>query len=391
MSNIVIVGSGIGGFTVAQTVRAEDSESNIYIIGKENFYPYNRIKLSKALDRDVTADELLIKPESWYKEQNIELLKGVEMTSISTSQRTVSLSNGDSLVYDKLVLASGAESFIPPVDGSDKKGVFSLRTIDDSWAIRKYMEHAESVLIVGGGVLGLENAYSLAKQGKHVTVVEMSEWLMPKQLDRESSAVLEQKLIDAGVNIAFGTSAQKIVGEDSVNGYIDSDGKEHSVDMVIFSTGIRPNTGIEIDAELQSNRGIVVNAGMETSVDDIYAVGDIAEFEGRVYGLWSISTIQGKVAGENILGKNSSFTDGSSMMSLNSFGLYLFSVGNISEEDPDYVVKRDTGSYGKILVKDGAPIGGIIFDNANKAIALKRMIEKKEQVDKASMEQFLEK
>lgn len=124
MSTIVIAGSGIGGVTVAQTIRAEDSEAKIYIVGKECFYPYNRIKLSKSLDKDVTEEELLMKPKSWYEEHNVELMKGVELVSISTSDKSVALSNGDSLKYDKLVLATGAASFIPPVDGANKKGVF---------------------------------------------------------------------------------------------------------------------------------------------------------------------------------------------------------------------------------------------------------------------------
>ncbi|OHW61824.1 nitrite reductase [Andreesenia angusta] len=389
MKNIVIIGSGVGGLTVAQTIRASDSESDITIVGAEDFYPYNRIKLSKSLEKDVTEDELLIKPKSWYLENNIMLLKGISMKSISSSEKKVYLSNGKSLKYDKLVLASGAKSFVPPVEGVDLKGVFSLRTLDDSWAIRDYMVNVQNVLVVGGGVLGLENAYSLAKQGKKVAVAEMADWLMPKQLDREASEILESKLRDAGVEIMFGASASKLLGGDSVESYETSDGKQHPAEMVIFSTGIRPNTDIEIDAELETNRGIVVNSKMETSVEDIYAVGDVAEFDGRVYGLWSISTLQAKVAAENILGIGSEFKDGSPMMSLNSFGLYLFSVGNISPENPDYTLTGDGPSYRKVVVKDSMPVGGIIFDDANKAIALKRMIEKGQAASREELEAFL--
>lgn len=389
MKNIVIIGSGVGGLTVAQTIRASDSESVITIVGAEDFYPYNRIKLSKSLEKDVTEDELLIKPKSWYLENNITLLKGISMKSISSSEKKVYLSNGKSLKYDKLVLASGAKSFVPPVEGVDLKGVFSLRTLDDSWAIRDYMVNVQNVLVVGGGVLGLENAYSLAKQGKKVAVAEMADWLMPKQLDREASEILESKLRDAGVEIMFGASASKLLGGDSVESYETSDGKQHPAEMVIFSTGIRPNTDIEIDAELETNRGIVVNSKMETSVEDIYAVGDVAEFDGKVYGLWSISTLQAKVAAENILGIGSEFKDGSPMMSLNSFGLYLFSVGNISPENPDYTLTGDGPSYRKVVVKDSMPVGGIIFDDANKAIALKRMIEKCEISSREELEAFL--
>lgn len=389
MKNIVIIGSGIGGFTVAQTVRASDPESAITIVGAEDFYPYNRIKLSKSLEKDVTEDELLIKPKSWYEENNIELLNGVYMERVSSSEKKVHLSNGKSLDYDKLVLATGAKSFVPPVEGADLKGVFSLRTLDDSWAIRDYMKSVQNVLVVGGGVLGLENAYSLAKQGKKVTVAEMADWLMPKQLDRDASNILESKLRDSGVEIMFGTSASKIIGNESVEGYETSDGKKHPAEMVIFSTGIRPNTDVEIDAELETNRGIVVNSKMETSVEDIYALGDVAEFEGRVYGLWSVSNLQGKVVAENILGADSEFKDGSSMMSLNSFGLYLFSVGNISPENPDYTLTGDGASYRKVVVKDSMPVGGIIFDDANKAIALKRMIEKGESASREELEAFL--
>lgn len=389
MKNIIIIGSGIGGLTVAQTIRATDSESSITIIGAENFYPYNRIKLSKSLEKDMTEDELLIKPKSWYRENNITLLNGISMRSVSTSEKKVYLSNDESLIYDKLVLATGATSFIPPVEGIEKKGVFALRAIDDSWAIRDYMKNVQNVLIVGGGVLGLENAYSLAKQGKKVTVAEMADWLMPKQLDREASEILESKLRDAGVEIMFGTSASRILGGDSVESYETSDGKQHPAEIVIFSTGIRPNTDIEIDAKLEISRGVIVNSKMETSVKDIYAVGDVAEFDGRVYGLWSISTLQAKVAAENILGIGSEFKDGSPMMSLNSFGLYLFSVGNISLGNPDYTLTGDGPSYRKVVVKDSMPVGGIIFDDANKAIALKRLIEKGEPVVKSDLEVFL--
>jgi nitrite reductase (NADH) large subunit len=389
LSDIVIIGTGIGGFTVAQKIREADKEANIFLIGKEDFYPYNRIQLSKSLDKDMTEEELLIKPKEWYGENDIKLYKGVEATHISTKDKSVSLSNGETLKYDKLVLANGAKNFRPPIDGIEKEGVFSLRTLDDSWKIRDYMKDVKNVLIIGGGVLGLENAYSLATQGKSVTVVERNKWLMPRQLDRYASNLLEKKLEAENIDILFEDAVEKITGKDKVEGYIDSHGKEHPAEMVIFSTGITPNTDIEIDTDLEHNKGIVVTTNMKTNIEDIYAVGDICECEGINYGLWNISKQQGIVAAKNILGESSEFVSGSSMMSLNSFGISLFSLGDISEDGADYVLKEESENYRKLIVKNDKISGAIVFNDAKKALAIKKLLEKRETVSKEEAEKLI--
>lgn len=385
MKKILIIGTGIAGLTAAQTIRKEDADSSITMIGDEKFMPYKRIKLSKALDKDMTEAELLVKDLDWYRENKIDVVTGKSAKRIDSAAKKVELSDGSSADYDALVIATGSRAFVPPIKGVDKKGVFTLRNLDDSWAIREYAKDAKNVLIIGGGILGLENAFSLSKQGKHVTVLELGQSLMPRQLDQKAAEIITGSMKSRDADILFGVNVEEILGGDKVEGFRTSDSAVHDCDMVILSTGVRANLDLCEGSGIECNRGVVVDENMRTSVDGVYAAGDVIELNGRGYGQWITALAQGKVAGENILGKDSKFaSDTVGVMDINCFDVECVSIGEVSDAASDYCVIVES-PYRKICVKDDKAVGAIVFENPKLVISVKKLIDSGEPVTAAQL------
>ncbi|MDW8802983.1 FAD-dependent oxidoreductase [Clostridium sp. A1-XYC3] len=375
---VVIIGTGIAAISAIKAIRAVDKEIKVELYGDELFYPYNRLRLSKGLLGSLEEDKLLIQKKEWYGENNITLNKGIKVVSINTDSKELQLSDGGKADYTKLLLANGASNFVPDINGINKSGVFTLRTLQDARNIAEESSKCKTVLHIGGGILGLELAWVLAQAGKKIIVSELAERLMPRQLDERASELLENAVKNSGIDIMLGSQISEIsVRESGVEGFITNKGEFISCDMVTYSIGVRPNVALLKETDIKVNRGVIVNEKMETNIPDIYAAGDIAEFDGKVYGLWNIAISQGTTAGNNIVGRDSSYKYVSPITTMNAFGLSLFSMGTIEEDKAtDILVEdNDTKNYKKVFIKNNRVIGAVVIGDTKISTTLKRAIE----------------
>lgn len=377
--NIVIVGGGIAAVSAVKAIREFDKDANISMICEEPFYPYIRIKLSKGMFDSLEEEKILVQKKGWYEENNVNINVGKKAVKIKTETNEVILSDGSSVKYDKLLLATGAENNKPPIDGIDKKGVFTLRTLKNALEIRKNVEENIKILNIGGGVQNLELAWILHKNGKEVSVAEFQQRLMPNQLDVRASEILQKAAEASGVKIYLNTAVDKILGEDKVTSVLTKDKNEIECQVVLYATGIKPNINLLKDTALKTNRGVVVNGKMETNIENIYAAGDVAEVNGRNIGLWTVSTEQGKIAGYNIAGREAEYKNQVPTTNLNAFNISVFSMGIVDEKAADLTIDKDEAEqnkYIRIFIKDNKIIGAIVIGDVKCSQVIKKAIEK---------------
>jgi nitrite reductase (NADH) large subunit len=395
---IVIVGSGIAAISAVKTIHEINPQSKITIFGEEKFYPYYRIKISKGLLGNLEEEKLLVQKKQWYTENNVKLYLDKKVVDLDPKKKEITLTDGTCISYFKLLLANGASNFIPPIKGIDKVGVFTLRTLDEAFKILDYLKDIKKILLIGGGVQNLEIANVLSKSGKEVIIVEFASRLMPRQLDEFASNRLRQLIEAQGVEVILDAQVQEILGEGKVEGFIAKSGVQGSCDMVIYSTGIMPNIQIAQDIDLNVSKGIVVNERMETNINDIFAAGDISEFNGKVYGLWGIAMQQGKIAGANICNQGLIFEPSPPVTSLSAFEISVFSMGEIEEgEDINSLVEvnDDEHKYYKVLIRNNHVLGAIVLGDNKKFMAIKSIIESNAEVNlnkstKYSIDEFIE-
>jgi nitrite reductase (NADH) large subunit len=307
--NYVIVGASVAGTAAAAAIRERDPDGRITLLGEEEFGLYSRIRLPEYLAGRLERERLVIRKADWYAGLNIDLRTGTRAESVDVETARVSLSGGEILAYDRLLLATGADCFVPPFSGHDLPGVFTVRTVLDVDRLRYEAERVKAAAVIGGGLLGLEMASALAYLGLEVTVVEVLPWLLPRQLDRQGGNLLQLVLENSGLKFKTGAEIDNIVGDDGAEAVRLSNGEEISASLVLVSAGVRPRVDLAESAGLQVEKGIVIGEHAETSAEGVYAAGDCAEHRGRIYGIWPAAEAQGRVAGAVMAGGDAVFTD----------------------------------------------------------------------------------
>jgi nitrite reductase (NADH) large subunit len=376
---IVIVGTGIASVTAIKAIRESDFDSEIYLIGQEKFYPYNRIRLSKGIFDVLEENNILLQKKEWYEQNKVKIFINTKVMKINTESFELILCDGCKVRYDKLLIATGSSNNIPPIDGIGKEGVYTLRGLNDALNIKDSLSVSERVIVIGGGIQGLEIAFILHQHGKKVTIVELQSRLMPRQLDHKASGILKNIVQSYGIEILTNTGVKKITGDAKVTGILIDDEVELKCNTVIYSTGIKPNKELIENSKVQAERGIVVNNKMQTNIENIYAAGDIAQFDNQIIGLWNIAIAQGKVAGYNIARKETLYEKITPVTTLNAFGISLFSMGCIDEsESTNILTDEDINlkGYKKIFIKDNSVIGAIVIGDMKRSPILKSAIEK---------------
>lgn len=379
--HIIIVGAGIAGVSAAEAARAQSPGAEITVLSKEENLPYYRLNLTRLLAGEVNDLSLPIHPESWYRENRINLSLKTEVTEIHPGVKAVVLRDGARMLYDRLILTAGAHPFIPPVPGAQKNGVTTFRNLDQAVRISAAARLAKSAVVVGGGILGLEAAAALKQIAPDlsVTVVEGFDYLMPRQLNRKAAARLKKHVENLGILLETGTSVKEIEGDERVANIVLGSGKTIAADLVIFAAGVRPNSYLARITGLNVNQGIIVNDYMETSFDGIYAAGDIAEHRGVVYGLWNAAMYQGAIAGMNAAGKKSGFGGIPRSNTIKVLGIDLFSIGAIEPCDGSCTVieKENDDVYISLLLRDGHLEGAILYGDTSQSAVVKKAIEDK--------------
>lgn len=381
---IVIIGSGIAAISAAKSILETNKQSEIIIFGEETFYPYYRIKISKGLLGNLEEEKLLIQKKQWYIDNNIKIYLDNKVTGINHKNKEVTLEDGTHVSYTKLLLANGASNLMPQIKGIDKTGIFSLRTLGGALRILEYLKNIKTVLLIGGGVQNLEIANVLSEGGKKVIIAEFAPRLMPRQLDEFASYKLKKSIEAQGVKVMLDTQVQEIVGQEKAEGFITKSGVRGSCDIVIYSTGVTPNIQIAQNTDLEINKGIIVNNKMETNMMDIFAAGDVSEFNSRVYGLWGMAMQQGKIAGANICNRGIIFEPPAPVTSLSAFGISVFSMGDIEEgEHINSLVEvhEDEHKYYKVLISNNHIVGTIVLGDNKKFMAIKSIIDGKKEVN----------
>ena len=360
----LIIGNGVAGTTAAETIRKMDSTSEIVLHTEEKTPFYSRIRLIEYLAGEARGEDIVIHDRQWYEKNNIKLSLGSRIKSINADTGEAVTENGEGIKYDRLLLATGGICFMPPIAGSDKKGVFSLRTIADADEIMAYAGGKKKILLIGGGVLGLEAGNSLRKQGYDITVVEFFPRLLPRQMDPEGAEVLKTQMETLGFTFYLGATTKEITGDKQADGVLLKDGTHIEGDMVIVSAGIRPRSELADALGLQSNKGVIVNDRMETDRKNIFAAGDLIEHREKFYGIWPAAEKQGEVAGINMAGGQATY-EGTTMSNvLKVVGIDLAAAGDIDPEGKHAsIVSKDNENfiYKKLVLHNNILAGCILY------------------------------
>jgi nitrite reductase (NADH) large subunit len=366
MTRYVIIGGGIAGTTAAEAIKAEDAAGQITILSAENHRLYSRIMLPNYLAGRVEKDKLYMRRQAWYAEHGVELRTGEKAASIDPENKKVLMENGAVVAYDKLLLANGASSFIIPFPGHDLDGVQAMRTIEDVDKLVAATEGGKKVVLIGGGLLGLEMAAALSHRGAEVTVIEVFAWLLPRQLDPEGGEVLKKILEKQGLHFRLDAKVESISGEGTATGVKLPD-EELPAAAVLMSAGVRPNLDLAKTAGIEVDKGVIINDKTQTSVSDIYAAGDCTEHKGRPYGLWPAAEEQGQTAGTVMAGGEAEYTGTTMGQSLKVSGVSVFSAGEINAEGDATEERTSTeDTYRKVVKnKAGKVIGAVLIGDVS--------------------------
>jgi nitrite reductase (NADH) large subunit len=381
--NYIIVGNGVAGTTAAETIRKNDSGGEITIFTDESFPFYSRIRLMEFLANEVELPKLQIRSNAWYDQQKIKLYLSSKVVDIDSTKKVIITQSGERHSYDKLLLADGSHSFVPPIKGAEKKGVFTLRNIKDAQEIKQFSTGKTKALLIGGGVLGLEAGNSLRKNGIKVSVIEFFPRLLPRQTDPACSALLQTCLEQMGLSFYLGVTSKEIIGDHQVQGLLLKDGSQIETDLIIISAGVRPNLELAQKAGLKTGKGVPVSDHMETEIPDIYAAGDGIEHKGMLYGIWPASEKQGEAAGLNMAGKSVAYTGTTISNLLKVAGIDLLAVGDIDPEGKleAFVEKNpEKGIYRKLVIKDNLIVGCLLFGTLEGRKPILKAIEEKRDI-----------
>lgn len=380
-----MIGNGMAGVrTVEEILKLAPEAFEITIFGQEPYPNYNRIQLSTVLQGDTTVDDIIMNSWEWYQENQIELFTGEAIVRIDSAKKEVVSDQGRTVSYDELIIATGSSSFILPIPGADMQGVTGFRDIQDCETMIKTSKHYKKAAVIGGGLLGLEAARGLLNLGMEVDVIHLMPDLMERQLDSTASKMLKDELEAQGMNFLMEKQTAEILGEERVTGLRFKDGSEMDADLVVMAVGIKPNVQIAKDSGIYVNRGIVVDDYMQTSVPNVYAVGECAEHREMVYGLVAPLYEQGKVLASHLSGTETKPYEGSIVgTGLKVSGVDLFSAGEIEGDAHTKAIKVHNefdGVYKKIIIRDNRVSGIVLYGDTKDSSRLFRMLLKKEDV-----------
>lgn len=381
----LILGNGAAGFNAAKAIRERDKTGRIVMVSDEPYRSYNRPMLTKSIMAELNEEQIAIQDEEWYQENHIVQILGKKILSADTEKKEVVLEDGSTLKYTKLIYALGAECFIPPISGHDMQSVIAIRRLEDTRKIAALMPEVKDVVVIGGGVLGLEAAWEMKKAKCNVTVLEIAPILMGRQLDSPASELLQNIAEGCGVRIRTGVQVDRLLGEGKVSGVRLKDGgagEDIPADLVIISSGVRANITLAQQIGLQTERGVVVNSRMETGTEAIYACGDCAQYKNINYAIWPEAVEQGKVAGANATGDAREYEEVPAALTFQGMNTALYAIGDAGK-NPELVYKtveyKDMGrkQYKKYYFLNNKLCGVILIGDVSEMGKMSEAVEKK--------------
>jgi nitrite reductase (NADH) large subunit len=363
---LVVIGNGMAGMrTVEELHKLAPDLYDITVFGAEPYGNYNRILLSPVLAGEKTVDDIMLHTREWYDKHHITLHAGDPVVHIDRRKRIVRAQSGKEVRYDRLLLATGSKPFIIPVPGHQLPGVIAFRDIQDVETMVEAARNHRHAVVIGGGLLGLEAANGLLRQGMQVTVVHVTDTLMNQQLDKPAAQLLQKALENKGLNFLLNAQTAEIAGPDRVTAVRFKDGSEIPADLVVMTAGVRPNIALAKEAGLHCDRAIVVDDTLQTYDPRIYAVGECVQHRSATFGLVAPIWEQARVCGAHLAGAgHRRYVQQSSPTRLKVTGVDLYSVGDfIGGEGSEDLVLRDArrGVYKRLVLKDGCVTGAVLY------------------------------
>jgi len=364
--SLVVIGNGMAGMrTVEELLKLAPDLYDITVFGAEPHGNYNRILLSPMLAGEKNLDDIMLNTRPWYEHNRITLHAGDPVLSIDRTRRLVRSAGGREVRYDRLLLATGSKPFMLPVPGADLPGVIAFRQIQDveaMWSAARQHRHA---VVIGGGLLGLEAANGLLRQGMNVTVVHVSDSLMERQVDRPAAALLQKTLEARGLRFLLATQTAAIIGPDRVTAVRFKDGCEIPADLVVMTAGVRPNIALAQQARLHCERAVVVDDTLQTYDPRIYAVGECVQHRRATFGLVAPIWDQAYVCAAHLAGLGlRRYVQQATATKLKVTGVELYSAGDFAAgEGRDNLVLRDPrrGVYKRLVLDHGQRVLGAVL------------------------------
>ncbi|MCK1433309.1 FAD-dependent oxidoreductase [Bradyrhizobium sp. 87] len=381
---LVIVGNGMAAARlVDELAKTALGRYAVAVIGEEPRLAYNRVLLSSVLAGETGSHEIELRPADWWRHRGVTVRYGYRVTEIDTGRRELKIEGEESMEYSKLVLAVGSTPLRLNVPGADLAGVHTFRDTRDADLLLTLAAARKRVVVVGGGLLGLEAAYGLAKAGAPVTLLHLMDRLMERQLDASAADLLKTLVERKGIRILLNASTARIHGEGHVQAVELADGSRIEADAVIFAAGIRPNIALAKDAGIAVNRGIVVNDEMQTASPDIYALGECAEHRGTCYGLVEPAYEQARVLARHLAGRPAAYQGSVVSTNLKVSGVSVFSAGDfMGGEGSESLVLSDRrrGTYKKLVISDGRLTGAVLIGDTVDALWYLELIRNRDKV-----------
>jgi nitrite reductase (NADH) large subunit len=381
---LVIVGNGMAAARlVDELAKVALGRYAIAVIGDEPRLAYNRVLLSSVLAGETASHDIELKPATWWRDRGVTLKYGCRATEIDVGRRELKIANDESINFSKLIMATGSTALRLNLPGADLTGVHTFRDTRDVDLLQTLAAQKKRVVVVGGGLLGLEAAYGLAKAGSRVTLIHLMDRLMERQLDAPAAELLKSLVERKGVGMLLNANTARIDGKTYVEGVELTDGRKLDADAVIFAAGIRPNISLAREAGIPVNRGVVVDDHLQTGASDIFALGECAEHRGTCYGLVEPAYEQAGVLARHLAGATAAYTGSVVSTNLKVSGVSVFSAGDFTgAEGSETIVLSDFrhGAYKKLVISEGRLTGAVLVGETSDALWYLQMIRSGESI-----------
>ena len=369
---LVIVGNGMAAARlVDELVKNVLGRYAIAVVGDEPRLAYNRVLLSSVLAGETASHDIELKPAAWWRDRGVTLKYGCIATEIDVGRRELKIAGDESIEFSRLVLATGSTPLRLNMPGAELVGVHTFRDTRDVDLLLALAARKRPVVVIGGGLLGLEAAYGLAKAGTPVTLLHLMDRLMERQLDAPAAALLKSLVERKGIGVILNASTTRIHGTTRVEGVELADGRRIEADAVIFAAGIRPNVGLAKEAGIAVGRGVAVDDHLQTSVPEIFALGECAEHRGICYGLVEPAYEQARVLAQHLAGKAAAYQGSVVATNLKVSGVSVFSAGDFTgAEGSEAILLSDVrrGAYKKLVIADGRLTGAVLIGETADAL-----------------------
>jgi nitrite reductase (NADH) large subunit len=383
---LVIVGNGMAAARlVDELAKSALGRYAVAVIGDEPRLAYNRVLLSSVLAGETASHDIELRPASWWRDRGVTLKYSCVATEIDVGRRELKIAGEESVAFSKLVLATGSAPLRLNVPGADIAGVHTFRDSRDVDLLLTLAAQKKRVVVVGGGLLGLEAAYGLAKAGVPVTLIHLMDRLMERQLDAPAADLLKTLVERKGIKVLLNANTARVHGEKFVEGIELTDGRRINADAVIFAAGIRPNVALAKNAGISVNRGIVIDDHLQTGFADIFALGECAEHRGTCYGLVEPAYEQARVLAQHLAGNSASYGGSVVATNLKVSGVAVFSAGDfIAADGAETIVLNDArrGTYKKLVISNGRLTGAVLVGDTQDALWYLELIRTREPIAK---------